>query len=150
MPSATELLVLLGRIRSLRFEASSQAETGWDGIGTGTVVISEPDAATVVFEEAGTFQPAINDRPAVRFTNTFRWSVSGDVLRLEHLRFGPEHPVWLFDMAPTPDGSWQEVSPHHCREDCYVASLVVESDKLLVAWAIHGPRKRETIRYTDR
>jgi hypothetical protein len=78
----------------------------------------------------------------------FRWSAVGESLRLEHLRFGPEHPVLLFDMTPGADGVWREVSPHQCREDCYTSSLGVEGGRLAVAWLIAGPRKRESIRYT--
>jgi len=69
-------------------------------------------------------------------------------LRLEHLRFGMEKPVLLFDMAPTTDGAWREISPHQCREDCYTASLRIEGEILVVAWTVVGPQKRESISYT--
>jgi hypothetical protein len=146
--SLTEVLTLLRRVRSLRFEARSEAVTGWDGVGTGTVAVSESAAGVVVFDEAGTWRPSIPDRNPVAFKNVFRWSTVGESLRLEHLRFGPEHPVLLFDMASGADGIWREVSPHQCREDCYTASLGVEGERLVVAWSIVGPRKRESIRYT--
>lgn len=142
------MLALLRQVQSLRFDAHSEAATGWDGIGTGVVAVSEPVAGVVVFDEAGTWQPRDTARAAVGFRNVFRWSVVGESLRLEHLRFGPEHPVLLFDMAPGEGGMWREISPHQCREDCYTASLAVESGQLLVAWSIVGPRKRESIRYT--
>jgi hypothetical protein len=135
-------------VQSLRFDARSEATTGWDGVGTGAVAVSEPTIGVVVFDEAGTWQPSIAARAAVVFKNVFRWSVVGESLRLEHLRFGPEHPVLLFDMVPAPDGVWHEVSPHQCHKDCYTASLEVEDDRLVVAWSIVGPRKRESIRYT--
>jgi hypothetical protein len=147
MHSLNEVLTLLRRVRSLRFDARSEAATGWDGVGTGTVAVSEPAAGVVVFDEAGTWQPNDSGRAAVGFKNVFRWSVVGDALRLEHLRFGPEHPVLLFDMAPGADGVWREVSPHQCREDCYTASLGVEGGQLALAWFIVGPRKRESICY---
>jgi hypothetical protein len=146
--SLDEVLTLLRRVRSLRFDAQSGAATGWDGVGTGSVAVSEPGAGVVVFTEHGTWQPSAPGRPAIAFNNAFRWSVAGDALRLEHLRFGPDHPVLLFDMAPGADGLWQEVSPHQCREDCYTASLGVEGGQLVVAWSIIGPRKRESVRYT--
>jgi hypothetical protein len=148
MASLTEVLSLLLRVRSLRFDARSDAATGWDGVGTGTVTVAEPATGIVVFDEAGTWQPSAAGRATVRFKNVFRWSAVGETLRLEHLRFGPEHPVLLFDMAPGEDGAWREVSHHQCREDCYTASLAVESGQLVVAWSIVGPRKRESIRYT--
>ncbi len=148
MASQTEVLSLLLRIRSLRFEARTEAATGWDGVGTGSVKVSEPADGVVVFDEAGTWQPFTVGRPAVEFKNVFRWSVVGEGLRLEHLRFGTAHPVFLFDMAPREGGLWREVSPHQCREDCYTASMTVQGGQIAVAWSIVGPRKRESIRYT--
>jgi hypothetical protein len=140
-----EVWAVLQGVRSLEFEAHSQAVTGWDGIGTGSVAVSEPAAGVIVFEETGTWKaPA---RREVRFTNSFRWSAVGESLRLEHLRFGPNKPVLLFDMAPDENGVWREISPHQCREDCYSASLAVQGKELLVAWVVQGPRKQESIRY---
>ncbi len=63
-------------------------------------------------------------------------------------RFGPARPVLLFDMASDEGGGWREVRPHQCAEDCYRASLAVEDGQLVIAWSIHGPQKRESIRYT--
>src|SRR4051812_27120617 len=124
MASLTEVLSLLRRVRSLRFDARSEAATGWDGAGSGTVAVSEPVARVLVFEEAGTWQPSIPERSAIRFKNVFRWSVASEALRLEHLRFGPE--MLLFDMAPDEAGVWREVSRHQCGEDCYTASLAID------------------------
>jgi len=148
MRSLTEALALLRTVRSLRFEARSGAGTGWDGAGAGAVAVSEPAPGVVVFEEFGTWQPDVRGRAAVTFRNVFRWSGVDDVMRLEHLRFGVDQPVLLFDMAPDSAGVWREVSPHQCGEDRYTASLGTEGGRLVVAWSIVGPRKRESIRYT--
>ena len=131
----------------LRFDARTEAATGWEGIGTGKVAVSEPMAGVLVFTEAGTWQPSAAERPTIKFNNVFRWSAIGELLRLEHLRFGPNAPVLLFDMVPGEDGVWREVSPHQCREDCYTASLTVEDGQVVVAWYIVGPHKRESIQY---
>ncbi len=145
MASIAKVWSLLQVVSALRFEAQSEAATGWNGIGTGTVMVSEPEPRVVVFDEAGTWQSP--GRAMIRFANVFRWSNTGASLRLEHLRFGAENPVFLFEMAPNADGEWHEVSPHLCREDCYTASLVVEGQQVLVAWSILGPQKQESIRY---
>jgi len=146
--SLIEVLSLLRRVRSLQFDAWSESSPGWDGIGRGTVAVSEPTVGVVIFDEAGTWQPIIAGRAAVEFKNIYRWSEAGEALRLEHLRFGADHPVLLFDMAPGENGMWREVSPHHCGEDCYTASHGVEGGQLVVASTIDGPRKREFSRYT--
>lgn len=148
MESLTEVMSLLGRVQSLRFDARTEAATGWEGVGIGTVAVSEPAAGVVVFQEAGTWQPSAPDQAAIGFNNVFRWSAAGQALRLEHLRRGADSPVLLFDMAPAERGKWREVSAHQCRADSYTATLTVESSQVVVAWSIVGPRKRESIRYT--
>jgi hypothetical protein len=145
MASLAEVWSLLRSVRALRFDARSAAATGWNGSGTGTVQVSEPEPGVVIFDEAGTWQPL--GGAAVRFTNVFRWSNTGEALRLEHLRFGPEEPVFLFLLAADAGGAWHAVSPHLCREDCYTASLAFAGRQLLMAWSIRGPRKRELIQY---
>jgi hypothetical protein len=144
--SLEQLWSQLRRVQSLRFEALSQSATGWTGDGTGTVIVSEPSPDVLVFTETGSWQSP--GRTALRFTNVFRWSAINDVLRLEHLRFGPSQPVFLFDMVSGDQGEWREVSPHLCQEDCYAASLKVQEQKILVAWTVQGPQKQESIRYT--
>jgi hypothetical protein len=94
---------LLRGVRSLRFEARSEVGTGWDGVGTGCVAVSEPTSDVVVFEESGRWQPS--GRRSMAFSNVFRLGRLGEVIRLEHLRFGADSPVFLFDLAPGPDGT---------------------------------------------
>lgn len=85
------LLEVLAAVRSLRFEARSEAGTGWDGVGEGTVTVARPAEGVIVFEESGIWRPP--GRRELSFTNVFRWTAVGDVLRLDHLRFGPDRPV---------------------------------------------------------
>ena len=140
-----EVWSLLQSVRALRFNARSEVATGWDGNGAGSVRVSEPEPGVIVFNEAGIWQSS--GGAEVHFTNVFRWSSTGESLRLEHLRFGPKNPVFLFDLVPGANGEWNDVSPHMCREDSYRATLVVEGRQLLVSWSITGPRKRESIKY---
>ncbi|WP_020470610.1 hypothetical protein [Zavarzinella formosa] len=53
MASFAEVWSLLRDVRSLRFDARSDAGTGWTGVGHGTVVVSEPADGVIVFEESG-------------------------------------------------------------------------------------------------
>jgi hypothetical protein len=49
-----------------------------------------------------------------RFRNVFRWTLLGPKLvRLEHLRFGPDHPVYLFELAQDANGTWTSNRLHH-------------------------------------
>lgn len=143
--SLKELWILLRSVHALSFEARSEAGTGWNGIGGGLVSVSEPSLGVLIFDESGYWQP--QGRRDIRFTNVYRWTLLSTSLKLEHLRFGVDNPVYLFDLVPTSDGEWRDVSPHICAEDCYSACLRIEGQQLIVTWSINGPRKRETIRY---
>ena len=149
MDHAAQLWDCLRHIRSLRFVAESGSETGWNGIGQGEVTVGVPAEGVLTFTELGTWQSAAGKE--FQFRNVFRWSMLGpEIVRLEHLRFGPEHPMFLFDLAPTVSGAWLSASPHICREDCYSAELKPEEWGLSLSWAITGPKKQESIRYQYR
>ena len=146
---ATELWRCLERVRWLRIVARSGSLTGWNGIGVGSVVVESPRATVLTFAEAGSLQPPVGRE--TRFRNAFRWRLVGpELVRLEHLRFGEDHPVYLFDLAPATANSWCSVSPHLCREDCYSAELQLQEWGLFLRWVIAGPRKQECIEYDYR
>jgi hypothetical protein len=137
----------LGQVTSLVFTARSASPSGWNGSGSGKVVVESTDAV-LIFTESGTWLP--DGGRELCFTNVFRWTrldASG-AIRLEHLRFGPERPVYLFDLAPSADGEWLSMSPHVCREDCYTACLQTHPDQIDLRWSVNGPSKQETIAYT--
>jgi hypothetical protein len=138
----------LCRVTALTFVARSATPKGWNGQGSGSVTLGREGPGVITFTEADSWQPE-GGRP-LRFSNIFRWSIidSTGQLRLEHLRFGVEHPVFLFDLAASPDGAWESVSPHLCHEDCYSARMSVQSDHLALRWAVDGPSKQEMIDYT--
>jgi hypothetical protein len=133
-------------VRSLSFAASSGAESGWYGRGVGTVEVCEAADAVLVFHEQGLWRPEGGERD-IRFSNVFRWTRVNGRLRLEDLRFGVDHPVYLFDLAPAGDREWRSVLPHLCREDYYAAVLFIRDGGIVLRWSINGPRKRESIEY---
>lgn len=151
MPTSQEMLSGLRRVRSLHFKSQTQADTGWEGVGEGRVKVSAVGENSLVFYESGRWQPswkAVEATPSLAFTNTFRWTALDHQLRLEHLRFGVDKPVLLFDMAPDEAGQWREVAPHLCGKDVYAASMTINAHQIQVAWSIQGPRKQESIVYT--
>lgn len=145
MTALEQLWDRLRRLRSLSFVARSGKPNGWNGTGSGTVAVENVAGGAMTFAEAGVWRAA--DGRETRFSNVFRWTLAGDLLRLEHLRFGVDNPVYLFDLAQTGDREWRSASPHLCREDCYAAVLVVRDDGIVLRWSIDGPRKQETIEY---
>lgn len=146
MVTLGELWDRLGQVTSLAFVASSSRPTGWNGRGSGIVEV-ECTGNALTFNESGTWIPVGGHE--LHFTNVFRWTLltDSDHVRLEHLRFGEDHPVFLFDLALSASGAWQSVSPHVCREDCYAASLQLHAAHLDLRWTIEGPSKQEAITY---
>lgn len=147
MEPVVELWTRLRHVRSLRFIAQSAMVTGWQGGGTGSVVVDAPADSVLTFTESGSWQPA--GGRSLRFSNVFRWSrINSDLIRLEHLRFGADHPVYLFDLAAEPAGEWRSVSPHLCEQDCYAAELRLHETGLWLRWTVTGPKKQECIEYS--
>ena len=140
-----QLWDLLRQVRSLSFVAHSQANTGWNGRGVGTVDVREAGDGVVIWHEQGTWRG--DDGRESRFGNVYRWKLAGDLLRLEHLRQGEANPVHLLDLAQAGEREWRPVCPHQCRDDRYSAVLVVHDDRILLRWEVTGPRKRESIEY---
>jgi hypothetical protein len=137
----------LAAISALRFTARSAKQSGWNGSGEGSVAVARPSVDTITFTESGQWQTDQGRR--VNFSNVFRWS-PGDttnVIRLEHLRFGPDKPVYLFDMDRHADHLWRSTVPHVCGDDVYSASMNFSAEEIQLQWTIKGPKKDEDIRY---
>ena len=113
-------------------------------------MVEQPDDATLIFRESGAWQNG--DGPRLNFRNVFRWTLdpSGDRLRLEHLRFGAERPVYLFDLVPVIGGGLESAEPHACRDDQYAANLVFDSGEVRLYWKIIGPAKDSEVNYVYR
>jgi hypothetical protein len=140
----------LGEVRHLSFRATSTASvpTGWEGIGEGSVEVAA-NATVLIFHEQGRWQPPAG--PASLFRNVYRWTLDAEraCLALEHLRFGVEQPVFLFELVPSGD-ILVSACPHLCREDEYTARLWLEPGELRLDWRVMGPRKDERIEYCYR
>jgi hypothetical protein len=146
MATSQELWRRLGLITSLKFIATGPVAGGWNGRGEGSVFVESQGNAVILFHETGAWWP--DGGNSSRFRNVFRWTRLDDgSLRLEHLRFGIEHAVYLFDLIPASDNEWASALPHVCREDCYTAELHIAEMNLQLSWSIDGPRKREKINY---
>ena len=135
----------LAGVHRLSFVAQSALATGWNGAGHGDVVVTRPAADVLLFHETGTWQS--QGGTTLPFRNVFRWTQKGAVLQLEHLRFGPDAPVLLCDLARQPDGCWHAVAPHRCKADRYTASLTMQREEIVLVWHINGPQKHEHLAY---
>jgi hypothetical protein len=110
MISSPQLWDALRRVRAVRY-VSRSSTPGWDGEGIGSVAVDESSESALVFTESGMWHPSKGRE--TRFSNVFRWTLgASESLKLEHLRFGVEHPVYLFELSPDAGGGWASVKPH--------------------------------------
>ncbi len=135
----------LSAIRSLQFDSVSRTGIGWSGTGSGQVEVSSPAEEVLVFHESGSWTQ--DGGRELRFSNVFRWSLGENSIALEHLRFGIDKPVWLFQLAPAENGLWTEDNPHPCRDDCYSATMQIVGEEVVLEWQVRGPKRDETISY---
>jgi hypothetical protein len=107
--------------------------------------VTQPERGVLLLAETGLWQPDTGRE--VAFTNIFRWTIlRSERVRLEHLRFGPDKPILLFELEPTEEG-WVSAAPHLCQDDCYSAVLGFEKSGVRLEWTVQGPRKSSRIVY---
>lgn len=138
---------IIASVSRLEFEAkSSRGELGWNGSGKGDVVV-ETAGHTVLFTERGRWTPEGGGE--LTFKNIFRWMLKPDQqwIGLEHLRFGEDHPVFLFDLHVVGEGELEAVEPHMCVNDRYTGRLILKKKGFEMTWQIQGPAKDEQIWY---
>lgn len=154
MPNACNfgiLLQSLANVTSLTFQAvSSSGNQGWNGKGHGQVIVEQVDSSVMLFHERGQWTNKAGKN--IDFTNAYRWTLLSyeDTIQLEHLRFGFEHPVYLFDLQQINETCWESISPHVCDKDLYTATMSVLDDRIDLLWIIKGPEKNESICYEYR
>lgn len=136
-------------VTQLTFHAKtkSKEEKGWNGKGQGEVITIKEDSHRLTFSEKGTWQG--KQGGAVSFSNIFRWILdrNAGVISLEHLRRGPDHPVFLFHLAPSGKHSLSSVDSHLCEGDAYFGQIHFDQHSLRLNWRVIGPKKNEEIDY---
>lgn len=137
----------LGGISQLSFVArSGNGTAGWNGSGTGTVLVQQ-HPGVIVFRESGSWQTATGQN--LTFRNVFRWTLDprGGHTQLEHLRYGEKQPVFLFDLIAMSDTALASAEPHRCVADIYTSRLLLHSHGFSLDWYIQGAKKDEHICY---
>ncbi len=142
----------LQAITSLQFtaESFSPTKTGWTGNGKGTVQMEAEGESILLFHEKGSWSGEQGREFA--FHNLFRWSLDEQAkqIQLEHLRFGPTKPVYLFHLVQVTANTWESSEPHVCRDDLYEATMKLEEGCIELHWTVRGPETNERIAYNYR
>lgn len=138
----------LTKVSKLSFSAKTKSkdQEGWNGKGKGEVVISK-EGSQLLFHEKGTWLN--NQGIEMSFSNVFRWTLDrhAGVISLEHLRRGPDHPIFLFHMAPCGKHTLSSVDSHLCEGDAYFGQIHFDKYNLRLNWRVIGPKKNEEIDY---
>lgn len=145
--SSLLMLNALAAVTNLQFTAvSALGDAGWNGAGIGRVVV-ERQGDALAFHEDGTWRTSAG--ATLSFKNVFRWTrlPVEKGCRLEHLRYGPDHPVFLFDLVSVAPNRYVSHTPHQCAADVYDGELTLSGSGIAFSWRIKGPRKDEVIRY---
>lgn len=139
----------LNKVHQLSFNAktNSRDDLGWHGKGKGEVTVMREGDSAIIFNEKGNWHG--KDDQSIDFSNIFRWSIDrhAGVISLEHLRRGPNHPVFLFHLAPSTNNSLSSVDAHFCEGDVYFGQLFLDRHSLRLNWRVIGPKKNEEIDY---
>jgi hypothetical protein len=135
-------------ITQLTFQARTKEKTGWSGKGQGKVITTKLGDNGLLFTEKGIWQ----DKQAteMHFSNTFRWTLDrvARMISLEHLRRGPDYPVFLFNLAPVGTHALASIDAHLCGEDIYCGQVDFDRYSIYLRWRVIGPRKNEEIDYS--
>lgn len=139
----------LATVKELTFMSKSKSKqpSGWNGKGTGDVVVTKEGANALVFSEKGSWHGKQSEE--MDFSNIFRWTLDRqtNMISLEHLRRGVNNPVLLFHLAPTGNNSLSSVDSYLCGGDVYFGQIHFDRYSLRLNWRVIGPKKNEEIDY---
>jgi hypothetical protein len=137
----------LATVRELSFAAKSRSQEvgGWNGQGRGEVNVTQVGDHQLLFTEKGSWKTA--EGKEIVFSNVFRWTYDrlAGVISLEHLRFGVNHPVFLFHLAPSGPRSLASIDSHLCGGDTYFGKILCDRNGLRLSWRVIGPKKNEEL-----
>ncbi|NNM44282.1 MAG: winged helix-turn-helix transcriptional regulator [Chlamydiae bacterium] len=139
----------LTTLKQLSFHAKSKSkeETGWNGKGKAEILLTKESDNVLIFQEKGTWKA--KDGNEMDFSNCFRWTLDPIMGRisLEHLRRGMNHPVFLFQLAPSGKHTLSSVDTHLCGRDAYFGQAFCDRKCIRLTWRVIGPKKNEEIEY---
>lgn len=137
----------LSKVSFLKLRATFKKEHQVDSKeGHATVLISQDQSNELIFHEKGVWQISFQE---VAFTNTFRFTLDekAQLISLEHLRYGYEKPVFLFNLTTNHPYSLESLNPHICSEDTYLGNIEWNRDEVVLSIRIIGPKKNDLLTY---
>ena len=145
---ATTVWQRLNQIRHLTFHAQTRSkEGGWNGKGKGEVIVRSEGDKILIFQEKGSWRGEQGQE--FDFSNAFRWTFDpqANMIALEHLRHGWNHPIFLFHLVPSGSQSLESLDSHLCEGDTYFGRIYCDQHSLRLNWRVIGPKKNEEMDY---
>ncbi len=129
---------------TLQAKSKSKEDGSWNGKGKGEVIVTKEGGTVLIFNERGLWD-AKAGQEEISFSNTYRWKLdkSAGLISLEHLRFGFNHPVFLFYLTPTGDNLLSSVESHLCEDDAYLSQIFWDRRSVRLMWRVIGPKKNQ-------
>ena len=157
----------LTAVKKLTFQARTKKRkkktgtTGWDGRGTADVIVTKENSLEaahgrgkiLVFTEKGTrtlnTQQEKEREGNIGFSNVLRWTLDEkkQMISLEHLRRGHEHPVFLFHFAVRDERTLSSIDAHLCEGDSYFGEILCDERVIRLHIRVIGAKKNEEIDY---
>lgn len=118
------------------------------GEAFGEVQTTREDRDILLFRIKGHWEKSSTQE--LNFSNTLRWTLdhSSGTIGLEHLRYGPNHPVFLFHLAPLSSHKLESIDSHLCKKDFYFGRVTFSKQHIHFLWRVLGPHKNELIHHT--
>ena len=138
----------LAQVHSLVFSVISHHPSNPTAqIGKAEVLVKKVSEHVVIFQEKGHW--LIDDVPSRAFSNSFRFSLDlkTSLVSVEHLRYGENHPVFLFHLALSGAKRLESVEAHVCGQDTYVGNFSWDEKGLKFQWRVIGPKKNDQLTY---
>lgn len=148
-PGRVEFLLAVWKRLAAARSVTLSVRDGATGVvqarGAGSVDVETVGGTEMVIRERGRWSAPRG--PGAHFTDALRWTLDTDmaVLRLEHLRRGPDEPVPLVELVDDGEGGLEPLAPHLCGDDRYEGSLRMVDGVVEVAWRVTGPKKDQEI-----
>lgn len=128
------------------FEATTnRSYEGWAGRGSGKVTSFWHDDNTLIYEEEGVF--VTQQQKTLKAKNTYCWRFEDLKVSLEHLRFGYEYPVFLFDLVQVDQMTWKSSCPHQCDLDQYHGTLILQEKGFKLNWLVQKGQEYNRMDY---
>ncbi len=138
----------LGKVQHLTVSAKSkEVHEQSTKMGKAEVAIAASSGCSLVFQEKGHW--LLDEHPSSAFSNSFRWTLdlNSSLITLEHLRYGPTHPVFLFHFTPFGPHMLESVDAHLCNQDTYLGNIGWDRKRIEFRWRIIGPNKNTELTY---